>query len=179
MFKFLFPLLIITSFFLVDSSSRTSQKTICCDISSVNKYLLAPFYSAGFKPETDSSEIPEEINFPSSVGDVLFPHQMHIDDLEMECNECHHQIYAKKIITPHPEYFKSSWIKCDICHNTTGQSGQKYYTCSKCHHKTPANIADETLSSKVVVHKNCWACHEVGTGSEASEVCNDCHKKDE
>ena len=39
----------------------------------------------------------------------------------------------------------------------------------------PRNIADETLSAKVVVHQQCWKCHPVGTGKEASAVCEKCH----
>ncbi|MFQ5605012.1 MAG: hypothetical protein ACE5HS_17220 [bacterium] len=48
-------------------------------------------------------------------------------------------------------------------------------TCSNCHHTSPANIADETLRSKVVIHKNCWQCHEIGQGAEASANCGFCH----
>jgi len=124
---------------------------------------------------SDTSEIPLEIKIPSSVGDVVFPHEMHIEDLEIECVECHHQINAIKLHTPHPDYFRSSWINCKICHNGSEKIKQKVFTCSKCHRTNPANIADETLSAKVVVHKKCWECHEVGTGKEASESCEMCH----
>jgi hypothetical protein len=27
----------------------------------------------------------------------------------------------------------------------------------------------------VVLHQNCWKCHEVETGVEASESCEQCH----
>jgi hypothetical protein len=27
----------------------------------------------------------------------------------------------------------------------------------------------------VILHKNCWKCHEVETGLEASESCELCH----
>ncbi|HLG32108.1 MAG TPA: hypothetical protein VI362_03640 [Ignavibacteriaceae bacterium] len=128
--------------------------------------------------KADTSEIPEEIKFPSTVGRVLFPHQMHIDDLEIECVECHHQINAKILVTPHSDYVKSSWIKCEICHKESGQIEQKIFTCSECHHPSPVSIADETLSSKVVIHESCWECHEVGTGSEASEICGECHSSE-
>jgi len=126
----------------------------------------------------DSLEIPEEISFPSNIGEVLFPHQLHTEDLEMECVECHHQINARILNTPHDDYFKSSWIKCEICHKESGQVKQQFYTCSECHHPGPENIADETLSSKVVIHKNCWMCHEVGAGVDASGICKDCHSGD-
>ncbi len=129
-------------------------------------------------PQEDTLDIPEDISFPSNVGEVVFPHQFHIEDIEMECVECHHQINAEVLSTPHPEYFKSSWIYCEICHKESGQIEQRIYTCSECHHPSPENIADETLSSKVVIHKSCWACHEVGTGTEASEICSNCHSGD-
>ena len=124
---------------------------------------------------SDTLETPADIIIPSSVGEVLFPHQMHIEDLEMGCVECHHQIDAKILNTPHADYFKSSWINCKICHNGSESIKQRIYTCSECHQSSPTSIADETLSSKVVVHKKCWECHEVGTGKEASESCELCH----
>jgi hypothetical protein len=124
-------------------------------------------------------EMPDEITYKSSVGNVVFPHIVHVKDLKMECAECHHQIHAMDLDTPHPDYMASSWINCKICHNTNSETRKKYYKCSDCHHSDLDNIADETLSSKVVIHKSCWKCHETGTGAEASEGCGNCHMKEE
>ena len=44
--------------------------------------------------------------------------------------------------------------KCQSCHNPQSESDQVYYLCGECHHTNLSNIADETLSSKVVVHKS-------------------------
>ena len=110
-------------------------------------------------PKSDTAEIPSEIHFPSSVGEVIF----------------HHQIDAKQLITPHPDYLKSSWINCKVCHDDSGKIKQKLYACSDCHSTNPTNIADETLSPKVVIHKQCWKCHQVSTGKEASKSCEKCH----
>lgn len=123
----------------------------------------------------DAGEIPTTITFPSSVGEVTFKHQAHFQDRGIQCTECHHQINAKKLVTPHPDYFKSSWINCGICHNSGGKSKQDVYSCSACHRTNPVNIADETLSAKVVIHKQCWKCHAVGTGKDASAGCVFCH----
>ena len=118
---------------------------------------------------------PSERAFPSSVGEVVFHHEMHTRDLSIKCAECHHQINAKQLNTPHPDYLKSSWINCAICHNEAEKLKQKAYSCSACHHAKPVNIADETLSTKVVIHKQCWRCHQVGTGKDASKGCEKCH----
>lgn len=128
--------------------------------------LPAPSYAA---------EMPVQKRFSSSVGEVVFEHQKHIQERSIECVECHHQINAKKLETPHPDYFKSSWINCEICHSKSGKAEQKAYACSGCHRANPINIADETLSAKVVTHKQCWKCHQVGTAKEASEGCGFCH----
>ncbi len=125
------------------------------------------------------TDMPDEISFKSSVGDVLFPHNVHVEDEEMECIECHHQIHAMELDTPHPDYLTSSWISCQTCHNSKTDEQSMDFNCSDCHHSETDNIADETLSSKVVIHKSCWECHETGTGAEASEVCSDCHEKKE
>jgi len=124
-------------------------------------------------------DMPDIVTFSSSVGDVHFPHKFHVDELELECVKCHHQISAVKLVTPHPDYLDSSWINCQLCHDPNQKVGKTYYKCSKCHHDNPNNISDETLSSKVVTHKSCWACHEGGTGVEASKTCRGCHVKEE
>jgi len=121
----------------------------------------------------------QEILIESSVGNVIFPHDFHVTGVKMECVECHHQIHAVELDTPHPDYLKSSWINCQACHNPKSTSDQIYYQCGECHHTNPNNIADETLSSKVVVHKSCWKCHDTRTGVEASQGCVDCHVKEE
>lgn len=121
----------------------------------------------------------QEILIESSVGYVIFPHDFHVTDVEMACAECHHQIHAVELDTPHPDYLESSWINCQACHSPESVASDAYYRCSECHHENPSNIADETLSAKVVVHKNCWQCHETQTGAEASKGCVDCHVKGE
>lgn len=120
-------------------------------------------------------EMPAERVFPSSAGEVVFHHAMHVKDLGIKCADCHHAIDAKKLKTPHPDYLKASSIKCEICHNESEHIKQKAYTCSACHRANPTDIADETLSAKVVIHKQCWKCHPVGLGREASVVCEKCH----
>ncbi len=134
---------------------------------------LAPSKAASINAAT--LEIPSEMNIPSSVGDITFRHQMHIKDLSIKCADCHHQINAKRLDTPHPDYFGSSWINCKTCHDESEKIAQKAYICSECHQTRPKNIADETLSAKVVVHKQCWKCHGVGTGKDASKGCEKCH----
>lgn len=125
--------------------------------------------------KSGAGEAPTEIIIPSTAGEVTFRHQMHVQDLSIKCAECHHQINAKTLTTPHPDYFKSSWINCKTCHNESGNIKQTFFSCSACHNTNPNNIADETLSSKVVVHKQCWKCHPVNTGKDASEGCAKCH----
>jgi hypothetical protein len=93
-------------------------------------------------------KVPSEIAIPASVGEVRFRHQMHIDDLSIKCGDCHHQINAKKLNTPHPDYFGSSWINCKTCHDDSEKIAQKPYLCSECHRTRPKNIADETLVQK-------------------------------
>ncbi len=123
--------------------------------------------------------VPDEINIKSSVGNVLLPHDVHVKDNKLKCVVCHHQIRAEELDTPHPEYLTSSLDDCQTCHSSDSESRKKYYKCSHCHHSEPDNIADETLSSKVVIHKSCWKCHEAGTGAEASKGCSNCHMKEE
>ena len=137
----------------------------------------------GEEEQTDASPanpgMPDVVTFNSSVGNVLFPHKLHVEDLELDCVKCHHQISAVNLETPHPDYLKSSWINCQLCHDPNQRTDKTHYKCSECHHEGPDNITDETLSSKVVTHKSCWTCHESGTGVKASKGCPECHVKEE
>jgi hypothetical protein len=108
------------------------------------------------------------------LGDVAFPHEMHFDDLELECDTCHHETRAAELKIPHEQYFEEFWINCVVCHRP-GKTAAAAVKCSDCHHASPADIADETLSAKVVIHRSCWVCHEVGRGVEASRSCGSCH----
>lgn len=126
-------------------------------------------------PSARRPKLPNVITFESSVGQVHFPHKVH---QKMGCQNCHHQIHAKDLLTPHEEYLTYSWVNCRDCHDET-QNHSTYYGCAKCHHSNLENIADETLNAKVVVHKSCWKCHLSGTGVEASERCSYCHIRED
>ena len=123
-------------------------------------------------------DLPDEITIESSVGNVVLPHDIHVKKVKIKCKECHHQIHAKELNTPHPDYMTSSRANCPTCHEVNSETRKKHYKCSRCHHSDPDDIADETLSAKVVIHKSCWKCHEAGTGSEASAGCSECHMKE-
>lgn len=123
---------------------------------------------------TASPAMPAEVVFESNVGDVHFPHMLH---MKFGCTSCHHQVSAGELDTPHPDYLESSWINCGDCHDQDSETVANSYSCSGCHHSEPENIADETLSAKVVVHESCWKCHGSGTGVEASKGCIKCHQK--
>ena len=118
---------------------------------------------------------PAVIVSPASVGEVAFPHQLHIEDFEIPCADCHHETEASKLQMPHDDYLEDFWIDCTTCHHDS-ETPACPQSCSACHHGSPHTIADETLSSKVVVHKSCWGCHEVATGSQASSNCGACHQ---
>ncbi len=117
---------------------------------------------------------PSELRSPSSVGEVVFPHALHAEDLGFACADCHHETNAAGLTMPHEDYFDDFWIDCQTCHHPSGEPAAPQ-TCSACHHDSPTTIADETLSAKVVVHKSCWGCHEGGTGAAAAAGCRFCH----
>ena len=131
----------------------------------------------GSLPEDAVETVPEaaavqcDIVFELAAGDVCFPHKSH---RRKGCDNCHHQYPAVALETPHPEYLTSSWHSCSSCHGSK-ERPKRYQACVSCHLADPVNIADETPSSKVAMHKSCWKCHEAGTGAEASRGCAECH----
>ena len=167
-FTYLLCLIVLVSivFFL---AIKKPQKAICAPAANTT--------SAVAVDTTTSSNVsfPPEITLPSSAGEIYFPHQQHSEDFEVECITCHHEINASNFKLPHEDYFNDFYIDCRICHHENKVATLSAQPCSKCHHKYPADIADETLSSKVVIHKSCWECHEVGTGGDATMNCKICH----
>lgn len=113
----------------------------------------------------------------SSIGKATFDHRFHVEDLAIACKACHHETNASPLRMPHANYFDDFWIDCRICHKSAGAAASAPQSCSTCHHKSPANLSDETLSAKVVIHKKCWECHESGRGREAAKGCATCHLK--
>ena len=123
---------------------------------------------AGAAPRTDQRPA-------SMMGDLIFDHEEHADEMEIECDECHHETNAVPLDTPHQNYFHDLWIDCGTCHREAGSPKLEPQSCYDCHDTKLRDIADERLSLKVILHKNCWTCHEVETGVEASESCETCH----
>lgn len=128
--------------------------------------------------EPEEVEAPEEIVTEAPVGEVTFPHYMHVEALEIACNECHHETNAKPLYNPHPQYFSTVWGECTACHKEDASDGLIAGKCSSCHPDTPRNTSDAALSAKVVIHRQCWNCHDVGTGVDASKECSYCHSGD-
>jgi hypothetical protein len=122
-----------------------------------------------------NSAMLETIVSPSHSGEVTFLHRQHFEELEIECEACHHETNAATLEFPHDAYFEDFWIDCKICHSESATAPASPQACSKCHHDSPVNLADETLSAKVVIHKNCWECHGTEKGVDASVNCAFCH----
>jgi len=126
-------------------------------------------------PGPKASALPGMVTGWAPIGKANFPHEKHASEFGVECVKCHHETNAKPLSIPHMEYFNDLWINCGTCHHKAGAEALGPQACSTCHHSNNGDIADETLSAKVVIHKNCWSCHEVGTGANASAACKTCH----
>jgi len=124
-----------------------------------------------------AAEPPETLRWPSSVGEVVFDHRMHVEDLEVECVACHHETVAKPLADPHPDYFEGFWVDCATCHGAaTSETAGGARSCSDCHPSTVHRPRVDLPTVKVAVHQSCWSCHESGRGVEASASCATCHR---
>jgi hypothetical protein len=139
-------------------------------------FLQGGFERADAEPSSLQDRIPEVIVSSSTIGDVSFPHFLHVDDIGVECDECHHEIDAAALVTPHDGFFDDFWIQCQTCHRD-GDVVKVAQSCSNCHNGRPVTIADQRLSAKVAIHTRCWSCHEVGTGVQATHACQSCHTR--
>ncbi len=116
---------------------------------------------------------PKVVTFPARVGQVTFPHAMHVDDLGIDCTDCHHPVTAPTLDTPHPRYFKACRIPCATCHHADG-TARSSHRCTTCHGE-PGPRSSRMLSAKVALHRMCGNCHEIGTAKDASASCSFCH----
>jgi hypothetical protein len=140
---------------------------------SVLVFVVAPMPALAADP---TPSIPVDIVSPSSVGEVVFPHRKHVEEFSLDCVTCHHETHAAVLDMPHPQYFADFWIDCKICHRADSPPLASV-ACSKCHPSSPKSVADQTLSSKVAIHRSCWVCHEPGTGEKATATCGLCHNR--
>ena len=121
---------------------------------------------------------PETIRWASSVGEVVFQHRLHTEELGAECVSCHHETVAANLELPHADYFDGFWVDCAVCHTgsaTPAAAGR----CVVCHPERTSGLNLEMPTVKVAIHRSCWKCHERGTGSEASSQCVFCHQRPE
>lgn len=158
--------------FLLSTSSPESAQ-VAGEISPNSEPSMPGRDSTSLKEVIRKGGIPDIITSPSTLGEVHFPHKRHVEELGFDCHECHHETRAARLSFPHPDYFDDFWIDCKVCHHEV-DTPMSPRDCAHCHHY-PRTIADETLSPKVVIHKDCWRCHEIGEGAAASRECKFCH----
>ncbi len=128
----------------------------------------APFLAA-----SDGTEDAGDMVFPSVVGEVHFPHDFHVEELEVECEACHHPVTGSVLDTPHPDYLSGCGVECTTCHGGVGRNVEEM-NCESCH-AAAFRVGHQRLSLKVAVHRTCSTCHEMGTGSVAGASCKTCH----
>jgi hypothetical protein len=140
--------------------------------------FLAAAWLGAVRDTVEAADFSAVLFFETAAGVVEFLHEMHASDFGIDCAECHHETHASALVTPHPDYLEDSSIDCAGCHHES-VDGLQPRSCSHCHHDTPTDIADESLSPKVVIHEVCWQCHAVGRGQAASRSCSTCHQENE
>jgi len=151
---------------------ETAVRVLSC-VLLVALTLWLPTSAAAAEPE---APVPAEIVSPASVGEVVFPHRKHFDELQVACTACHHETRAAVLDMPHPQYFDDFWIDCKRCHREA-PAPLAAQACSTCHHSALSNIADQTSSAKVAIHRSCWTCHPSGSGETATANCTFCHNR--
>lgn len=92
-------------------------------------------------------EVPEEpvrMLFKGSAGDVLFTHQIHTEDYDLDCASCHHNL----------------------------DDGDEEYNCSECH-EPGASEDDDLMGRTDAMHAQCIGCHEeMGAGPVECATCH-------
>lgn len=72
-----------------------------------------------------------------SVGDVVFSHDTHVVDAEMNCTECHTKYYLNSKFSKKPSC-RREMVKnksCGACHDGRKSELDLKKTCTECHEK--------------------------------------------
>jgi len=84
---------------------------------------------------------PETITFTAKNGDVVFPHQKHIELEKKDCTVCHDKLFKQDKTVPldfKPMMHKKAekeHTSCGACHYDGGAAFQTKGNCAKCHEK--------------------------------------------
>ncbi len=135
-------------------------------------------FAADLPANAPPTSPPDTVRWASSLGEVVFQHKFHTEEVGAECVSCHHETVAASLELPHPDYFDGFWVDCAVCHTgsaTPAAAGK----CVVCHPVRTSGLNLEMPTVKVAIHRSCWKCHERGTGSEASNQCGFCHQRPE
>lgn len=122
------------------------------------------------------SDPPEAIRWASPIGEVVFAHLRHAEEYGAECVSCHHETVAANLEVPHPTYFEDFWVDCKVCH-TGSATPAVQGKCVACHPERASGLNLEMPTVKVAIHRNCWGCHDRGTGAESAKQCGFCHQR--
>jgi len=93
-----------------------------------------------------------------------FPHQEHVTRHNLECVECITRPTRLRLDTPHDAYLAGNGIECQVCHQGRSLPREPQALLQPVNPVTPTDVADETLSAKVVIHRTCWRCHPMREG---------------
>ena len=103
--------------------------------------LAAVCYTA-LKPAAPDE--PVRLLFAGSAGDVLFTHQVHAEDYDLDCASCHHNL----------------------------EDGDEIYSCSECH-EVGGTADDDPVGYTDAMHAQCIGCHdEMGAGPVECATCH-------
>jgi hypothetical protein len=145
-----------------------------------------------------SPEEPVRLMFKTVGGNVLFDHQTHSDDYDLECMTCHHTYVQGETDNPvsceschqadsefvpamgdngnfdHDVHSEDYGISCNDCHhNYYEEDGGEPELCSDCHEP---GVSDEYMLGRTeAFHQQCIGCHEDNGVTPGQTDCASCH----
>ncbi len=140
--------------------------------------ILAIVALVGYVLPEPSPKIPERILFDNAGGKVVFTHQKHLQDDNIPCATCHHEMITST------ETVES----CGSCHGvafdtnfrtTHAQQYKSTDSCATCHHMEFAPKVDWTHTAHAEEYGlDCTSCHHEDTSIEPEpQNCANCHQE--
>lgn len=95
---------------------------------------------------------------------VKFPHKKHLNDLAINCGECHHKGKNEPLIDLK---MSDDVQKCFSCHNQPGRTNDNKLA-----------LKEKIKFHAEAVHENCVECHKKSKNKNAPKTCSKCHIKE-
>ena len=136
--------------------------------------VLAAVAVGGYLMPRPSQALPVRLLLANKGGNVIFTHQKHSENYQLNCEQCHHYSAPGKMDPPqcgscHPTIFDKDYVAI----HRDNFDNEAY--CNACHHNSKAEHFDHDAHQDYA-SEDCQACHHDSDIETEPSRCSNCHE---